>query len=111
MEEDLTISKIISKTIELLQEEYPEFNIKLLTEKMYRMPPSEYAKAGHLGVDMEILGVKVFMGHELHAEDMLCHPLGDILRKDFVYGTVFKKYKTTEKITEEIIKRHNEDNG
>ena len=78
MKEDLTISKIIAKTIELLQEEYPEYDIKLISKEMYRQPPTEYALAGHLGVDIEILGIKTFMGHELHAEDMLCHPLGEM---------------------------------
>jgi hypothetical protein len=91
MKENREISKILLKAVDLLREAFGGTDVKIISKEMYRQPPSEFAKAGHLGIDIEIEGIKTFFGHELHATDML---IFKGLNEEFVYKILMTKYKT-----------------
>jgi len=69
--EDLSISKIMYAAIAELEKAFGGTDIKLVSEKMYRKPPTEFAKAGMLGVDVLVEGIPVFLPHESVAEEIL----------------------------------------
>ena len=67
------ISEVMRVAIEHLRHKtsFGELDIKVLSEKEYRQPPSEFCALGYLGVDVEIEGIKAFLGNESVAENIL----------------------------------------
>ena len=82
------ISPIIYGAIKRLQNSFGGTKVKLLSEKMYRRTPDEYCALGNLGVDIEIEGIKTFLGCELHAEDIACTPYGQMIADEFVFKII-----------------------
>ena len=88
--EDLSqISPIILTAIEVLKKTFGGTDIELLSTEMYRLEPDEYAKAGRLGVDIKVQGVKTFLGCESAAQPIL--EWGMPIAEQFVYE-VLKPY-------------------
>lgn len=80
------ISEVMRVAIEHLRHKtsFGELDIKVLSEKEYRQPPSEFCALGYLGVDVEIEGNEVFLGHESMAEVILEY--GNIVADEFIYN-------------------------
>ena len=88
--EDLSeISPIILMAIEVLKKTFGGTDIELLSTEMYRLKPDEYAKAGRLGVDIKVQGVKTFFGCDSMARPIL--EWGMHIAEQFVYE-VLKPY-------------------
>lgn len=79
METNREIPRIIYAALDVMRNCFGGTEVKLLSKKMYRLPPDEYAKAGRLGVDIEVMGIKTFFGCESNAEDILTYgqPIAD----------------------------------
>ena len=77
----------IPGAIKMMQSHFKGFEIKLLSENAYRLPPCEEAKGGYIVADIEINGVKTLLYNYI-AEDICCAPFGDLLMEEFVYGQV-----------------------
>lgn len=92
MEYNREISPIIYGAIERLKNSFGGTEVKLLSEKMYRIAPDKYTPLGRLGVDIEIEGIKTFLGCESCAEDIACTPYGQMLADDFVYNVLKTAY-------------------
>lgn len=88
IKENMKISPIIYGAIEIMKKSFGGTDVQLLSTEMYRLPPDEFAKAGRLGVDITINGVKTFLGHESMAEDIACTPYGQMIADDFVYTII-----------------------
>lgn len=73
MENNSEVSPIIYGAIEILRKSFGGTEVKLISEKMYRREPDEWTPLGKLGVDIEINGIKTFLGCESIAEDIACH--------------------------------------
>jgi hypothetical protein len=84
METNRKISPIIYGAIEKLRNSFGGTDVKLLSEEMYRKAPDEYTPLGKLGVDIEIMGIKTFLGCESMAEDIACTPYGQMLAEEFI---------------------------
>lgn len=82
------ISEVMRVAIEHLRHKtsFGELDIKVLSEKEYRQPPSEFCALGYLGVDIEIEGVKTFLGNESMAENILWY--GNTVADDFIYHVI-----------------------
>jgi hypothetical protein len=80
--ENREISWKITTAIKILENSYLKPKIELLSTEMYRLPPSKFAKAGHLGVDISINGIKGFFGCETNAEEICIW--GDVIANDFI---------------------------
>lgn len=52
---------------------------------MFRLPPDEYTPLGKLGVEIEIMGIRTFLGCESMAEDIAWNPMGQLIADEFVY--------------------------
>jgi hypothetical protein len=78
------ISLHIYGAIEKLRKSFGGTDVKLISEKMYRIAPDEFTPLGKLGVDIEIMGIKTFLGCESAAEDIACTPYGQMLADEFV---------------------------
>ena len=95
MERNREISPMIYAALDIMRKCFGGTDVKLLSEKMYRLKPDEYAKAGRLGVDIEVMGIKTFFGCESNAENILTYgqPIADqfvaMLIKD-AYPEIFK---------------------
>lgn len=86
--EDLSkISKTIYAGIKVMQRQFGGTDVKLISKEMYRLKPSEDAAAGRLGVDIEIHGIKAFLGCESNAEHML-EPWGDAVAQEYIVGVL-----------------------
>ena len=92
METNREISPIIYSAIERLKNSFDGTEIKLLSEKMYRTTPDEFTPLGKLGVDIEIMGIKTFLGCESMAEDIACTPYGQMLTDEFVATVIRTAY-------------------
>jgi hypothetical protein len=88
METNREITPIIHGAIERLRSCFGGTRVELLSKEMYRLPPSEFAAAGYLGVDIEIEGIKTFLGHESLAEDIAIHPHGQMFADQFVFDVI-----------------------
>ena len=76
----------------MLKNSFGGTEVKLLSGKMYRITPDEFTPLGQLGVDIEIMGVKTFLGYESIAEDIACTPYGQILADEFVAMVIKEAY-------------------
>ncbi len=79
METNREIPLIIYAALDMMRKCFGGTEVKLLSEKMYRLKPDENAKAGRLGVDIEVMSIKTFFGCESNAEDILTYgqPIAD----------------------------------
>lgn len=77
------ISLLIYGAIERIENSFGKTEVKLISEKMYRIAPDEYAPLGKLGADIEIMGVKTFLSCSL-AEEIACTPYGQRIADEFV---------------------------
>ena len=100
MKENKKIVPIIYRAIDIMKKCMgdPDLEIEILSKEMYRKPADKYAKAGRLGVDIKICGLKTFMGCESMAEEIACTPFGDIIAKEFVMGIIRTGYPEVFKI-------------
>lgn len=92
METNREISPIIYGAIERLKNSFGGTEVKLLSEKMYRITPDEFTPLGKLGVDIEIMGIKTFLGCESMAEDIACTPYGQMIADEFVARVIKEAY-------------------
>jgi hypothetical protein len=92
METNREIPPIIYGAIERLKKAFGGTNIELLSEEMYRLPPSEFCQLGYLGVDIKIEGIKTFLGCESMAEDIACTPYGQMIADEFVFMVIKEAY-------------------
>lgn len=58
---------------------------------MFRKEPDEFAPIGELGVIIEIMGIKTFLGYT-YVEDIAYTPYGQILADEFVSLTLKTGY-------------------
>lgn len=86
----MEIPKAIHVAIIKLGKSFGGTNVKLLSEKMYRLTPDEFTPLGKLGVDIEIEGIKTFLGCESIAEDIawLPDPYGQAIADELVYNVI-----------------------
>lgn len=92
METNREISPIIHGAIKRLRNSFGGTNIELISESMYRQPPSEFCPLGYLGVDIKVEGIKVFLGCESMAEDIACTPYGQMIADQFVFDVIKAAY-------------------
>jgi hypothetical protein len=92
METNREISPIIHGAIERLKNSFGGTEVKLISEEMYRLAPDEFSPVGKLGVDIEIMGIKTFLGCESAAEDIACTPYGQMLADEFVHRVIKGAY-------------------
>lgn len=79
------IAPVMFKAIEIIGQRFGGVDVKLLSTKMYRLKADEFAKAGRLGVDISINGIKTFLGCESMAEEIVFNHMGESIADDFVY--------------------------
>lgn len=84
------ISPVIYEAIEVLRSRFGGTDVQLISNYMFRLEPTEYAPAGRLGVYVEVEGMRVFLGCESNAEDML-GPLGGAVADEFIYAVIKEK--------------------
>jgi len=82
----MDIAPQIYQAIEILRKTFGGTKVELLSTEMYRLPPSELCALGYLGVDIEVEGIKVFLGCESMAEDIAWNPIGHLIANDFIYN-------------------------
>jgi hypothetical protein len=95
METNRQISPIIYAALDMMRKCFGGTEVKLLSEKMYRLKPDENAKAGRLGVDIEVMGIKTFFGCESDAEYMLIYgqPIADEFVAMLIKSTYPEKFE------------------
>lgn len=88
----LGISDVMLAAVDFLRHKtsFGEIDVKILSENEYRQPPDEFAPAGRVGADIEVEGVKLFLGHECMAEPILWY--GAIVADEVVYNCLKVKY-------------------
>jgi len=86
----MEIAPQIYQAITILKRTFGGTEIELLSDEMYRKPPSEFCKLGYLGVDISVQGRKVFLGCESMAEEIAWNPLGLRIAEEFIYS-IFKE--------------------
>ena len=90
MKEDLSnISPIIYQAIDILKSQFGGTDIKLVSDEMYRLEPSEDAPAGKLGVNIQLEGITAFLGLESMAEQIAVY--GDAVAQEYIIG-VYRAY-------------------
>jgi len=107
MKEDLSeIPKVIHLAIEMITASLQSFGgseVNIISG-MYRKEPNEFYKAGQLGLDIELDGVKVFLGCESMAEEMVYNQMGKFIVDDFVHHTIKDAFREIqEKISDKEI--------
>ena len=85
------IPQIIYCAIDILKKCFGGTDVELLSKEMYRLKPSIDAKAGRLGVDIKINGIKTFLGCESMAEP-ICEPLGPYVANEYVASLMKESY-------------------
>jgi hypothetical protein len=91
------ISPVIYEAIEVLRSRFGGTDVQLISDDMFRLEPTEYAPAGRLGVYVEIEGIRVFLGCESNAEDML-GPLGGAFADEFIYAVMKEKREISDNL-------------
>jgi len=89
MKENRDINPMILAAIVMIEKVAGVESVELLSNKMYRLEPTEDAPAGALGVDIVINdelsgGFKTFLGYGM-CEDMLMYPTGMFITQEFVH--------------------------
>ena len=90
MENNKDIPQIIFSAIDTLRNSFGGTDVKLLSDKMYRRPPDESSPAGKLGVKIEVMGIKAFLGCESMAEQISVY--GQSIADEYVYRLVKDAY-------------------
>jgi len=98
MKENRDINPMINAAIVMIEKVAGVESVELLSNKMYRLEPTEDAPAGTLGVDIviddELSGkFKTFLRYEM-CEDMIAYPNGMFITQEFVYLIVSSKDNT-----------------
>lgn len=88
METNREISPILLSAIERLKFSFGGTDVRLLSNKMFRITPDEFTPLGKLGVDIEIMGIKTFLSCEI-AEEIACTPYGQMIADEFVARSRF----------------------
>jgi hypothetical protein len=96
------ISPVIHKAIEVMRSRFGGTDVQLISNDMFRLEPTEYAPAGRLGVYIEVEGIRVFLGCESNAEDML-GPLGGAIADEFIYAVIKEKKEISDNLYEREI--------
>lgn len=76
---------MIFAAIDVIKNCFGGLEVNLISEKMYRRAPDEFTPLGKLGVDIEINGIKTFLGCESMAEQIMCNPMGQMIAEEFAY--------------------------
>lgn len=84
------MSPVIIGAIKLMSESFGNTNVKLISKGMYRLNPDAQSPLGTLGADIEIEGMKVFLGYQ-QAEDILIY--GQKAADSFVFKIIEPEYK------------------
>ncbi len=97
MESNREINPMIHAAIAMIGKVAGVESVELLSDKMYRLEPTEDAPAGALGVDIiindELSGkFKTFLGYEM-CEDMVGYPNGMFITQELVHLIVSPKNK------------------
>lgn len=87
---EIPIPDSIYLSIKIMRKCFGGTKVKLISEKMYRIAPDEYTPLGKLGVDIEIEGIKTFLGCESMAEEIACTPCGRLIAEEFIYSVIKK---------------------
>lgn len=85
--------QVINDAVNIMRACFGGTNIKIISDKLLREEPSEYAKAGRLYVDIEIEKVKTKLYYS-DAEDMHT-PIGQLIAEEYVWKVVSEIYKST----------------
>jgi hypothetical protein len=83
------MSPIILNAIKLMANSFGGTDVKLISKEMYRVKSDESSLVGSLGVDIEIQGMKVFLGYTL-AEDITIY--GQKVADSFVFEILKSEY-------------------
>jgi hypothetical protein len=95
------ISGVIHAAIQVIEKTVEGVKVKILSQEMTRLEPTEHYPLGQLGVEVEfsweigeenVQKVKTFLPYQL-CEDML-NPLGNLIAEEIVftlYKDIFKK--------------------
>lgn len=86
-EKNREISPIIYGAIEVMKKSFGGTEVKLVSEVMYRTAPDEHTPLGYLGVDIEIMKIKTFLGCTI-AEDIACTPYGQMIADEFIFMVI-----------------------
>ena len=89
------IAPSIHSAIEVLKSRFGGTDVRLISDDMFRLEPTEDAPAGRLGVYIEVEGIRVFLGCESNAEQML-GPLGGLVADEFIYSVINEKKKISD---------------
>jgi hypothetical protein len=84
------IAPSIHSAIEVLRSRFGGTDVQLISDSMIRLEPDEHSQAGRLGVYIEVEGIRVFLGCESNAEDII-GPLGGEIADEFIYSVIKKK--------------------
>ena len=103
-----SISKSIYIAIDKLKTRFGGIDVKLLSDEMYRTEPDEFCEIGYLGVDIEIEGIKTFLGCSSMAEIIAYEPYGSLVADEFIYTVLkpnMKKMKSSIKTKSKAVER------
>ena len=108
MEENKNIAKVIYLAIDIIKKRFGGIDVKLISDKMYRISPDEYTPLGKLGVDIEIEGIKTFLGCESMAQEIVHTPYGSMVADEFIFNIIkpnLKNMKSEFKKNANIVER------
>lgn len=91
------IAPSIHSAIEVLRSRFGGTDVQLISDSMIRLEPDEHSQAGRLGVYIEVEGVRVFLGCESNAEDII-GPLGGEIADEFIYSVIKEKREMSDKL-------------
>jgi len=85
--------QVIKNAVEIMRACFGGTSVDIISDKLQREDPNEYAKAGRLYADIEIEKVKIKLYYS-DAEDMHS-PLGQLIAEEYVWKVVGEIYKST----------------
>jgi hypothetical protein len=85
--------QVINNAVEIMRNCFGGTKVKILSDKLLREEPNEYAKAGRLYAYVEIEKVKTKLYYS-DAEDMH-NPIGQLIAEEYVWKVVGEIYKST----------------
>ncbi len=86
MRENLEISDIILVAVDIMKKCFGGTRVTLLSKEMYRLPPTEFAPAGKVAVDIEIDGVWAILEYSTASE--MLEPYGQMVAEEVVFEMV-----------------------
>jgi len=103
------IPPVIHLAIDIMRKRFGGTKVEIVGDRMYRLPPSSDAPAGKLGIDIEVQGIRAFLGCSSNAEEMVHGTMGEALADEFIYSVIKQDFmRNSNKYFKEI---DNEDNS